>query len=384
MIPPFAMSLAFFMFVFLMGQLLDITNMIVNYQVSLTVFLLLLVLSLPHFLVYIIPMATMMGILLTFLRMSGDNEIVALKAGGMSMIRLLPPVLLFSFICMLAAFFMGFYGMPRGQSAYEKLAIDVARSNVSAALQENQFNDAFPGIMFYVDEVDHKTRRLRNVFIEDSRQEGISSTVVAPAGYLFEEEDAGVFVLRLYNGMVNNVQIGDRSVHATRFDTYDIRLDLSRDAPDAGGRSKHRREMTFPELTDYIDRAEKEDSRYYEILMEIHMKFSLPFACMALAVLAAPLGMQSLTAKRSAGLGIGLFCFLLYYLLLSIGMVLGETGTIPPVVGTWMPNGVMGAFGIYLWIMTAKDRPVFFIEYLRNIIDRIAESVKKRFGHPGA
>jgi lipopolysaccharide export system permease protein len=380
LIPPFVMSLAFFMFVFLMGQLLDITNMIVNYQVSITVFALLLVLSLPYFLVYIIPMATMMSVLLTFLRMSGDNEIVALKAGGVSMYRMLPPVLIFSVLCMVITGLMGLYGMPWGKTAYDQLALDAARTNFNIALQANTFNNAFPGVVFYVNNIDLQTRELHDVFIEDNRQSDVSTTVVASRGYLFSGENPYVFTLRLYDGMLNNVQIDTRSAHATRFDTYDIRLDLHEEAEAGRDRPRDRREMMLSELIEYVNKAEKKDRRYYAVLMELHMKFSIPFACVALAVLAVPLGIQTLTSKRSAGLGIGLICFLFYYLLLSAGMVLGETGVIPPVFGMWMPNLIMGGLGAYLWIKTAKDSPVALLEYIRDLGAGVMARIKDRFG----
>ena len=95
MMPPFVINLAFFTFIFLMTKILEITNLIVNYRVSLLNVLLMLIYSMPFFLEFIIPMSVMMAVLLTFLRMSGDNEIIALKSGGMSMYGLLPPVLLF-------------------------------------------------------------------------------------------------------------------------------------------------------------------------------------------------------------------------------------------------------------------------------------------------
>lgn len=382
LIPPFVMSLAFFMFVFLMGQLLDITNLIVNYQVSLAVFALLLVLSLPYFLVYIIPMATMMSVLLTFLRMSGDNEIVALKAGGVSMYRLLPPVLGFASICMVATGVMGLYGMPWGKSAYERLALDVARSNFNIALRANTFNDAFPGVVFYINDIDQQTRELKDVFIEDRRDEAVRSTVIAPRGYLFEGEDPYVFTLRLYDGMVNTVQIDARSAHATRFTTYDIRLALHQEAADSRKRRQDRREMMLSELIEYVNTAETRNRRYYSILMELHMKFSIPFACLALAVLAVPLGIQTLTSRRAAGLGIGLICFLFYYLLLSAGMILGETGVIPPAAGMWIPNFFMGGLGVYLWVKTARDSPVALLESLHDVAGRIAAGIRRRFGYP--
>ncbi|MGM0451669.1 MAG: LPS export ABC transporter permease LptF [Thermodesulfobacteriota bacterium] len=377
LIPPFVMNVVFFMFVFLMRQILEITNMIVNYQVSIIAFFLMLIYSMPYFLVYIIPMSVMMSTLLTFLRMSGDNEIVALKAAGVNMYRLLPAVLGFALMGLLITSLMAIYGMPWGRSSYEELTMKVVRSNFNVGLKAHHFNDSFAGVTFYVNDIDYKSRELHEVFIEDSRKSGVSSTVVAPKGYLFAGDDSYSFVLRLYNGLINQVQLDKRTAHAIRFDTYDIRLDLKSAVSDGKSRSKDEKEMGLSELIAALGKSKEKDKRYYSLLMELHRKFSIPFACIALSILAVPLGIQSLSARRSAGLGIGLICFLLYYLLLSAGTVFGETGAVPPLVGMWAPNFVMGTFGIYLFVKSKNDQPVAFFDVARAIGARVIRGLKK-------
>jgi len=81
---PFSINVCVFTFLFLMTKMVDITNWIVNYNLGLTAVLRLIFFTLPWLLVFIIPMSVMMAVLLTFLRLSGDNEIVALKSCGMS------------------------------------------------------------------------------------------------------------------------------------------------------------------------------------------------------------------------------------------------------------------------------------------------------------
>jgi len=98
LITPFVINLFFLTFIFLMTKILDITNLIVNYKVSLWAIVLMLMYSMPFFMGFVIPMSVMMAVLLTFLRLSSDNEIMALKAGGCHIYRLLPPVFLFAFI----------------------------------------------------------------------------------------------------------------------------------------------------------------------------------------------------------------------------------------------------------------------------------------------
>jgi lipopolysaccharide export system permease protein len=65
---------------------------------------------------------------------------------------------------------------------------------------------------------------------------------------------------------------------------------------------------------------------------------------------------QAKSAKRSFGLVLGLVFFLLYYLLMSLGKVYGETGAYPPLIGMWLPNVIIGAVGVYFLIRTANER----------------------------
>ncbi len=373
MVPPFVITLTFFTFIFLMTQILEITHLVVNFNVSMLSIGLMLAYTMPFFLTFIIPMSVMMAVLLTFLRMSGDNEITALKAGGVSVYRLLPPVLLFCLLAGLLTGFMTIYGLPKGRLALKKLVYDVAVSNLDIGLKARTFNDSFRGVMLYVNHIDQRTKELRDVFIEDQRSQGVVTTVVAPQGKIFSDPNALAYQLRLFNGTINQVDLEHRSAHAIRFDTYDLNLNLSRTiTPDTDG-PKDEEEMGLRELRDYLQAATQKDARFYQALMEWHKKFSLPFACLALGVLAVPLGIQSQASRKSFGVGLGLIFFLMYYLMLSTGWVFGEAGVYPPVIGMWLPNVVMGGIGLFLLVRTARERPV-----IPDGVRRLVTRVKRR------
>ncbi len=104
--------------------------------------------------------------------------------------------------------------------------------------------------------------------------------------------------------------------------------------------------------------------------MEYHKKFSLPVACFVLGLIAVPLGIKTRFSKRSFGMVLGLFFFLIYYILMSAGWVLGESGVCPPVIGVWGPDFVVGAVGLYLLISSAKERPLKAIALLPRIFMR--------------
>ena len=361
MIMPFMLNLFFFTFIFLMTKILYITKMIVNYQIGLITVGKLLMYSAPYFIVFVIPMAVMMAVLLTFLRMSGDNEVIALKACGVGIPRFIAPVMAFSIMGALLTAFMSIYGVPWGTTSLKELTIQVAMSNLDAGLKERSFNDKFKDVTLYVNRIDLKKRELIDIFIEDQRTGSKSSTIIAPRGKLFSKPDSSIFHLRLYNGTLHQVNIKDKTEHSISFDTYDVKLDLKEALQNLkeGLKEKDEKELSIPELKSYlIEHEDSKDDQYYQTLLELHRKFSIPTACIVLGFLALPLGIQSKRATRSFGLGLGLVFFLLYYIMMALGSVLGETGDYPPYIGMWLPNVMMGVAGMFFYVMSVKDKTV--------------------------
>ena len=382
-IPPFIINLVFLTFIFLMTRILDITNMIVNYRISLWKIILMLIYSMPFFLEFVIPMSIMMATLLTFLRLSSDNEIVAMKASGMSVYRLLPPVFLFCVLGWLLTSFMAIYGLPWGRLSLKELSYQVASSNIGIGLKARTFNDGFKDVMLYVNKIDLKNKELINIFIEDQRTQNVVSTVVAPKGKLLSDPENMAFHLRLFNGTINQVNLEEKTAHTIYFDSYDISLDLKRIIAAARQGIKDEEEMSLTELREAIKNASKKDDQFYLTLMEFHKKFSIPFSCFALGLLGIPLGVQARSASRSYGIILGLVFFLLYYILLSAGWVFGEAGVYPPLIGMWVPNIVMGGIGLYLLDRVAKERPIR-INFLMVLIRRAVSVYRKNSRDTGS
>ena len=353
---PFIITLIFFTFVFLMAQMLKITNLIVNYSVDLISILNILVLSTPFFFMFVIPMSVMMAILLTFLRMSSDNEIIAMKTSGINLYRLLPPVFLFCFGGYMLTFCMSAYGAPNAEQAIRNLTFKILTQNLDIGLKARTFNDNFKDVMLYINDIDMKNKLLIDVFIEDKRKKDLVTTVVAPRGKLYSEDGDLVYHLRLFDGRINQVRLENRSAHSITFDTYDIRLDLQSALATAKKPAKRWKEMTLPELHQF----RKDHSDHWQInniQVRFHKILAMPFACFALGILAVPLGIQARSERPSLGLVVGLFFFLVYYLLLSAGHVFGEGGRISPLMAMWAPNAVMSCLGVFMLVGSARERP---------------------------
>ena len=357
MFVPFSINIFIFTFLFLMAEMLKIANWIVNYNLSIWAVFTLIFYSLPMFLTFIIPMSVMLAILLTFLRLSSDNEIVAMKSCGMSIYGLLPPVMLFALLGFLFTMLLTLYAGPRSKAALEDMSLKVATTNMDIGLKERTFNDTFKDVMLYVNEVDIQNKKLIDVFIEDKRQKDIVSTVVAPEGRLISEPEKYTYHLILSNGTIHQTNPKKRSANSIQFNTYTLSLNFKEQFDEAANRKIGREEMGDAELRRYIDElAGKDEEAFLKSKMELHRRYSLPTACLALGLLAFPLGIQSKTAKRSFGLILGLFFFFAYYLLLTAGYSFGKSGVLSPEIGMWMPNFVMTAVGLFFLFKTARDR----------------------------
>lgn len=357
MLAPFSINVLVFTFLFLMTELIKITNWIVNYNLSIFSVLTLIFFTMPWFLMFIIPMSVMLAVVLTFLGMSAENEIVALKSCGLSVYGLLPPVLIFSFAGFLLTLFMTLYGVPKAKATLEDIVLEMAASNVAIGLKERTFNDAFKDVMLYVNKIDLNQKKLIDIFIEDKRQRNIISTVIAPEGRLFSEPGKFIFHLVLSNGTIHQTNLKEHSANSIRFDTYKLSLDMNKELEKTEEREKGREEMSIAELQQVVNESTEKDKDYYKAQIVIHRRFALPVACLALGLLAFPLGIiQSKSGKRSSGLILCLFFFLLYYLLLTAGYTLGKKGIYPPVIGMWLPNLTMTGIGVYFLFQTTKER----------------------------
>ena len=361
MLPPFIVSVAGLMFIFLMAQILKITKWIVNYRIGLDQVFQALAYSSPYFLSFVIPMSVMLAVLLTFLRMSGDNEITALKAAGISFLRLLPPVLFFCLVGLVLTGGTLVWGVPWGKSSLENMKDQLDLAHTDGLIQERTFITDFFGFVLYCNALDLSQRTMEDVFIEDRSNKGFVSHIIAPKGRLVTHRESGTYRLQLFDGIINQVNLNDKSSLSISFKTYNVNLDPVELIKQRHGMDDRKDEqaMWMSELRHAIASAAAKDKYYWRQVIELHRRIALPWACLALGLLAVPLGIQSKSSKRAYGFITALGMFFTYFVLMSAGMVFGENGIYPPAIGLWMPNLIMGAAACWFGWRTLRERPLW-------------------------
>jgi lipopolysaccharide export system permease protein len=194
--------------------------------------------------------------------------------------------------------------------------------------------------------------------ISDTRDSNQRNTVFAQVGVLVPNERLHVLTLRLLNGSIHAFYPSDRSYHRTDFSTYDITLDLNTALANLRPREKDPSEMTLAELQQAIAAKRLAGEPAFSEAVELHRKFSIPFACLAFAAIGIPLGIQPTRSVRSRGFTLSLGLIFLYYLLLTLGESLGQRGVLPAGIALWLPNVLLSGLAVMLFIRAAGETTV--------------------------
>jgi lipopolysaccharide export system permease protein len=377
-LPVFLVSLLVFTVVLLMDKILKLIELIVARGVNPSQIMMLLLFISPSFLIFTIPMAVLLAILLSFGRLSSDSEITAFKASGMSLYQLFFPVSIFSTSACLLTIFLIFYGLPWGNLGFKSTLYLIAQSKANIEIRERVFNDSFNGLVVYVDKVPIEEKRMEGILIYDEREQGKLNTIFAKEGSLTSNPKAQEVILRLFNGTIHRFEPRIQTYQRIQFDVYDIRLELAK-AFLAMSEKLREYEMSIDDLKAKIkkNRSAGEDTTFQEV--ELHKRYAIPFACIIFGFIGVPLGIQPRRSGRSHGFVSTIFILLAYYVSLSAFEILAMRHTLPVFLVGWAPNFLFGGLGIYLLIKAAKESPFKPLIWLNKGTDWVQQRWKGFF-----
>jgi len=375
---PFFVSLFVLTLVLFLGKTMRYTKLLFITGSGLADFGKLLLYLIPYLFAFTIPMATLLAILIAFARLAHDNELTAMKAAGISFYQTIPPVALLAGFAWLVTLALSNLVLPHANSAFKRVILDMARSRGELILKERIFNDQFAGLVFFINSISPGGKHLGQVFISDSRSPETKSSIIAEEGFVIHSADGKKMTLRLLRGQIFRVAAEMQSLQTIRFKNYDFNLDLTSLALGDKEFRKAEKHLSFNELRQKLAAAKVGSRDHNKLSYELHRRFSLPFACVVLGFLAAPLSVQSRTGSRLSGVVLGLLMFLLYYVFISAAKALGEGGPYPPAIGMWLPNVIFSALAIVLWIKTAKESPFKPIVVIQRFLGLITSRIKLR------
>ncbi len=307
----------------------------------------------PGFLELSFPMALLLGVMLGFGRMSGDQELTAARACGIGLHRLAVPVLVMAVIAWMMSSWLAFDVRPWANANLREKLYRLTRTRPMAGLKEKVFNRNFPGLVVYVDRISAEDSALKGIVISDKRNPRESSTIIARNGLLFPDERQQTITLRLMDGSNFGVEAAKNTTHVTSFGVYDLTI---RPGESLGAVQHDPQEMNSPELSRTIADGLRTGARNYVAETELARRYTVPVASLLFAILGLTLGIKPARGGQSERFGLSLALFFAYYILMRAGQTFAERGRIDALVAMSIPDVVFAVLAALLFYRAATDR----------------------------
>lgn len=367
-LPPFLLGLAAFTLMLLVARILRLVELVVTRGVPFLQIGKLFALILPTFLEMTVPMALLLGIFLGLGRLSGDHELLALKASGISPTQILLPIGTIALFISLITLLLTTLVRPAANLALKKELYNIAKNHVGTALREKVFNDDFPQVLIYVEDVVPPGDTSQGVLIVDRRNQARENIIFGKVALILSDEESKTINLKLFDGAIYEREKKRSSFSQTRFNTYDFKLDLEEAFSPIRKKERGPKEMSLRRLGKAIQLKEEQGLSPTAERIELHQRFSFAFAPLVLSLLGVSLVLVPTRsrASRSWGFTLCLSWLLVYYGLLSMGKALGERDILPPALALWIPNIVVGLIAIRLFQKALKESPLLIQSKLED------------------
>jgi len=313
-------------------------------------------------------MSVLVGILLTYSRLVQDNEYIGMQACGISIKSISSPCLMFSLFMTIAMIIFNNTALPSFNLEYKKLYYEIVKKRAGVIVQQHTFINDFDNYIFYIGEKDNKNDILKNiiVFVKPTRESPLK-VILAKNGELISDQESLRISLKLMNGFAQLSPASQPTkLNQIFFDTNYVELDVNGILrnKNTSDNLKSTREMNFFELVAEAKKGEQSKEDKHWIWMEMHKKFSLPFACIVFAISGIPMGLITRKGGRLMGISLSLVLIFIYYIFLIIGQNYGYKGKMNYFLAAWLPNIVLTLLGIVLFIWTllpnVKKKLIFF------------------------
>jgi len=447
-IGPFFFGFFTVIFVFLLQFLTRTLDRLVGKGLELTVIIELILLQIAWMVVLAAPMGVLIACLMAFGKMTNDLEITAMRAGGISLGRLMYPVLIAGAILTVLVERFGNVVLPEANHQAKVLMMDISRKKPSFGLQENVFSNMIYGYSILARKTSETTSDIGGVTIYDYTRPQSETIITAETGKFEYSSDFRYLIMTLYNGEMHEIDKNTRKEYRrVEFQKHKVLLDASGfgfQRSDESTVSRGDRELSASTMLGICDSLQAQidarkqriaqssttllerilagtpfqaldslkfadslsthtqpyptDTLFYlssipktsqiemidmatslgrtvqnetsnslfsirndlemqrKYMVEVHKKFSIPFACFCFVLVGVPLGVLAKRGGFGIGAGLSLAFFLMYWAFLISGEKLADRGIVSPSVAMWAGNAVLILIGAGLFIAVSGTR----------------------------
>jgi len=415
---PFLFSVCIITFILVMDIIFQIADLIIGKNLDLLIVLEVFVLNLAWIVAVSIPMSVLVATLMAFGRLSADNEISALKAGGVSFMKMISPVIVAGVFLGIGHLYFMDVILPEANHKARSLMNDIHRARPTLLVSEGIFMKEIPGYGIRSDRINPRNNEIYGITIYETKDRRHPVLLRAKSGELHVNETGSQVTLMLHEGeqlqhdhssdqfirevferqrlTILNRPTGiqrtsentrsDRELNIVmmrqRADTFQKEIDAfiaqlnELEAIDAGDSDSLALQLAeeSPQTVSQLAESQQVTAQLVKTqraellrvismrqqdknryLVEIHKKYAIAAACLVFVLIGAPLGLRIRRGSIGISVGVSLGFFLLYWACLLGGEELADRSLVDPVWAMWAANVIIGVPGALLvWVTTSE------------------------------
>lgn len=349
LVPPFIIALATMLIALLLERLLVLFNHLASAGSSVSTLIMLLTDLLPHYMGLALPAALCIAVFITVHRMSEHNELDALRAAHVSLLRIAVPYMVVGLTLGALSVLLYGYLQPVARYDYRQGFYFARHTGWAPHLQSGMFATTSKHSMLTADYVDQGGSRLRRVFIREIKDNGTVQLVTAPKGLLTISELHGATQLDLWNGYIlksKTPYIPGTSATVTHFIHVTRIIERTKKQTSFRSRGQDERELTLFELLHALkDGAPGIGYKDLRAELDFRMARALAIPFIPLLTVAFAVGKK----RRQSALGqiVLALCLVGFNEVQLFGHSLAAAGTLPFWLAIWVPELIFCVFCVY-------------------------------------
>jgi lipopolysaccharide export system permease protein len=342
---PFVFGLAAFMLIFAATELLNIGKLVSNEHAPLWAALLVFAWSFPADIVLVIPMALLLGTLLAVQRLSGESEITALKASGVTFARIVAPLLAVGIVMSFVTYYLQERVVPYANDQLTEIENGVI-NHVSAFNRDLTVSAPLPGggrQVTIATAYEPGSRALLHVTLiqYDNHNEPRQIIFADRAEFTADKwtlQNSSVYRFNPDGTTLSEPSVPQQEVEIGEKPT-DLMKRMSNDDPE---------NMSRAEIAEVVRSGQLTENEYRKYVTTYQEKLARPFACFVFMLIAIPFGLRSIRTSGSTSLGFGLSLAIVfvYYVVMTICSFAAEAAIGLAALWAWIPNVLFTAIGL--------------------------------------
>lgn len=327
------------------GTLFDLVRKVTGDDLPLNLAIQIFFLRLPEFVVYALPMSTLLAALIAYGRLATDSELIALRGCGISVRRLIVPALILSLVVTGCTFALNEAIAP--QAAYQASVVlnqtlkkdqptfkerDIFYREFSDVKEPNGKTDQALSQLFYAKQFDGQ--RMINLTVLTFSQKNLQQIISAKSAIWNPAQNAWDF----FEGTVYAVAPDGSYSSIQEFQQQPFAI--ARTPLDLATWNKDSNEMNIAEAQRYLSLLNQsaDEQTLRKLRVQIQRKYAFPFVCVVFGLIGAVLGAKPGRTNRATGFGLSVLIIFVYYTLAFLSAALGQAGAFSPIMAAWLPN----------------------------------------------